>query len=117
MNDDISLPTTELLLALREMARQWHDQGRQLQQPGRLPPSNSSIVAPIVNCIEVTSSTADAYGYPARVQTFDTSVWADTYAEVRAVQIGSTIAGRCWPRVSTRQGDSWQSPVGIMSTG
>lgn len=94
MNQKLSIPTTELLADLREMCRQWRAQGNRLDMPGRLPSSpGAANVAPICQALEVTSSTADAYGYPARIQTYDGSTWADTYAEVRAVQIGSTIAG------------------------
>lgn len=94
MADRIQLPTPDMLAALREMLRQWTAQGRQLNPPGRLSSSSGhGASAPIVQAIEVTSSTADAYGYPARIQIYDGTNWSDEYAEVRAVQIGSTIAG------------------------
>lgn len=93
MTEELGLPTLDLLESLREMKRQWELNGRRLDSPGRLPSGPVPSVAPIVQAIEVTSSTADAYGYPARIQLYDGTNWTDTYAECRAVQIGSTIAG------------------------
>ena len=93
MSAELAIPTKELLSSLREMVRQWRQNGSRLDSTGRAPPSNTNTVAPIVQAIEVTSSTADAYGYPARIQTYNGTAWSDTYSECRAVQIGSTIAG------------------------
>jgi hypothetical protein len=42
----------------------------------------------VTHCVEVTSATADSYGYPARIVTFDGSSWARTYEACRAVKIG-----------------------------
>jgi hypothetical protein len=42
----------------------------------------------VTHCVEVTSATADSYGYPARIVTFDGSTWARTYEACRAVKIG-----------------------------
>lgn len=94
MSEELALPTEKLLLGLREMYRQWVCQGSRLNVAGRLPPaSGGGNLAPICQAIEVTSSTADTYGYPARIQTYDGTNWSDTYEACRAVQIGSTIAG------------------------
>lgn len=90
----LAIPTEKLLLGLEQMYAQWMAQGSRLDVSGRLP-SGAGVgnVAPICQAIEVTSSTADTYGYPARIQTYDGSTWSDTYETCRAVQIGSTIAG------------------------
>lgn len=78
----------DLAIAVRELVRQWEGQGKRLDRAGRLPAAPSSHTAPILQAIEVTSATADADGYPARILTFDGSNWNRTYDEVRAVKIG-----------------------------
>lgn len=89
MNEELRIPTADLLAGLREMWRQWKQNGSRLDKPGRLPSTGSGASSPIVQAIEVTSGTADADGYPARILTQDENGdWNRTYDEVRAVPIG-----------------------------
>lgn len=83
--------------ALDQIVRQWEAAGRRFDR-ARATPTPTSHSAPIVQAIEVTSSTADADGYPARIQLFDGTSWTDSYAECRAVKIGGgTLATGFYP--------------------
>ena len=71
---------------LLDVARAWRKDSPSAGKPTpRLPAQPAAYV---VHAIEVTSATADSYGYPARIQTFDGTTWSDTYEECRAVKIG-----------------------------
>lgn len=86
----IAIPTEELLLDLRAMHREWKRNGETFGS-SRVPAAPATSSAPIVQVVEVTSTTADSYGYPARIQSFDGSTWSDVYSEVRAVRAGGGV--------------------------